>query len=339
MREKLATLQASPPGRFFQKFNGDRGFDLAVLLAWGTLNTLFPVLLGITALAGLLLNDPERLSQIQGVMLALFPGEESRKLLGGILDDTRKSAGAVGLVGLLLLLVNGSGFFGNLQMVFNQAYGAPERNFVMQRVVSLVMLVLVTTLLVLSTTAYSLGGVLAAGSDALFSVLPFDVPGRGALGAATGWSVSIVSAVAMFFLLYRILPNKPQTLKQTIPGALVAAVLFFLILQLFPLYLTFFGKSFQTYAVFGTFLLLMFWAYLMGIVLVLGAELNAFLEGASAVAAGRDAALGLAPSTPPVQGPPVMAGGAKPALSGVKGRLVGILGVLVAALLLRRRAA
>jgi hypothetical protein len=55
-------------------------------------------------------------------------------------------------------------------------------------------------------------------------------------------------------------------------------VLFFVILQVFPLYLALFGRGFQAYAAFGVFLLLMFWVYLLGIVLVLGAELNAFLE-------------------------------------------------------------
>jgi hypothetical protein len=55
-------------------------------------------------------------------------------------------------------------------------------------------------------------------------------------------------------------------------------VLFFIILQVFPLYLALFGKGFQAYAAFGVFLLMMFWVYLLGIVLVLGAELNAFLE-------------------------------------------------------------
>jgi uncharacterized BrkB/YihY/UPF0761 family membrane protein len=68
------------------------------------------------------------------------------------------------------------------------------------------------------------------------------------------------------------------TFRQVLPGALLAAALFFVLLQVFPLYTTLFGQGFATYAAFGVFLLLMFWTYLLGIVLVLGAELNAFLE-------------------------------------------------------------
>jgi uncharacterized BrkB/YihY/UPF0761 family membrane protein len=82
----------------------------------------------------------------------------------------------------------------------------------------------------------------------------------------------------LFVLLYRVLPNKRQAWPRALPGALLATALLLVILQVFPLYLTFFGQGFEVYAVFGIFLLLMFWLYLLGLVLVLGAELNAFLE-------------------------------------------------------------
>jgi YihY family inner membrane protein len=90
--------------------------------------------------------------------------------------------------------------------------------------------------------------------------------------------VSIGSALLTFLLLYVVLPNKRQSVRQALPGSLVAAVLFFLLLQVFPLYTAIFGRGFVAYAAFGVFLLLMFWTYLLGLVLVLGAELNAFLE-------------------------------------------------------------
>ena len=47
--------------------------------------------------------------------------------------------------------------------------------------------------------------------------------------------------------------------------------------QVFPLYVALFPPN-HAYAVFGVFLVLTFWLYILGIVLVLGAELNAFLE-------------------------------------------------------------
>ena len=54
-------------------------------------------------------------------------------------------------------------------------------------------------------------------------------------------------------------------------------VLFFVIVQVFPLYMALFPPN-QAYAVFGVFLVFTFFLYLLGFVFVLGAELNAFLQ-------------------------------------------------------------
>ena len=269
MGAKLKAFQQSRVGQLLKKVQDDRVPNLAVLLAWGTLNTLFPLFLGMLAISGFVLRDPGRLDQLTGALFSVAPGQAATTLRD-ILTSTRESAGAASIISLALLLFSGSNFFANMQMVFNLAYHVQDRNFILQRVVALIMLLIVTALLLVSTTAYGLGN--AIGS------LPIAVPVGPVLGRVVGWSISILSSIVMFLLLYKILPNKPQGWQQTLPGALLATVLFFIILQVFPLYLAFFGKGFQAYAAFGVFLLLMFWVYLLGIVLVLGAELNAFLE-------------------------------------------------------------
>jgi uncharacterized BrkB/YihY/UPF0761 family membrane protein len=64
MRQKLAAFQNSRAGQFWNAVMDDRAPNLAVLLAWGTLNTLFPLVLGIVAIAGFVLRDPQRLDQV-----------------------------------------------------------------------------------------------------------------------------------------------------------------------------------------------------------------------------------------------------------------------------------
>jgi membrane protein len=269
MGNKLEAFKHSRAGQFLQKVMDDRAPNLAVLLAWGTLNTLLPLTLGILAIAGFVLRDPDRLNQLTSAMFSALPSEAAQTLQG-ILTSTRENAGAAGIVSLLLLLFSGTNFFGNMEMVFDLAYHVEDRNIIMQRVTALIMLLIVTALLLVSTTAYSLGNVVGT--------LPIGLPVGPVLGRALGWLISIVSALVMFLLLYKILPNKPQGWKQTLPGAVAAAVAFFIILQVFPLYLAIFGKGFQAYAAFGVFLVLMFWLYLLGLILVAGAELNAYLE-------------------------------------------------------------
>jgi membrane protein len=172
--------------------------------------------------------------------------------------------------------------FANMQSVFDRAYRVPHRGFVRARLISLFMPVIATALLLLSAVAYSLGALPGSASDAVARALPFEAPARGLAGLLIGYAVSILSALLTLLLLYRVLPNKRQTFAQVLPGSLLAAGLFFVLLQVFPLYTTLFGRGFEAYATFGMLLLLMFWTYLVGVVLVLGAELNAFLDSPSA---------------------------------------------------------
>ncbi|MBV9544494.1 MAG: YihY/virulence factor BrkB family protein [Chloroflexi bacterium] len=263
--------------QFVQKLLDDRAPNLAVLVAWGALSTLFPAVLGLLALAGLILRDPHRLDQVSGALLAILPAPAAATLRE-VLASTRVNAGLAGVLSGLLVLFNGANFFAGVESVFNLVYHVPDRNLILQRVVGVFVLIGVVVLALVSTTAYSLSSVLAEQSSALLELVAIPLPGQNPIGAVVGWVVSLASIATMFLLLYRVLPHKRQSWREAVPGALVATVLLLLILQIFPLYLTLFGQGFEVYAVFGMFLVLMLWLFLLGLVLVLGVELNAFLE-------------------------------------------------------------
>jgi membrane protein len=314
LKQKLAAFQRSRVGLFIKKFNDDQATNLASLLAWGTLSTLLPLALGILTLAGLVLRDPNRLDQVYGTLTYLVPDQASGPL-SGALENIRRTAGAgVGIIGLVLLLYNGSRYFANMESVFNQAFHVNDRNIIMKTLVSVLMLIITTALLIVSIVALGLGSVM----DAITSFV-----GVGPiLGRMTSWSVSILSAIALFLLLYRIVPNKPQSWGHALPGALAATVLFFLITLLFPLYVAIFPPN-QAYAVFGIFLVFTFFLYLLGIVFVFGAELNAFLQEPSrAVAlaeATQQARRGQADYNQQTNEVRAESRGAAPALSGTDG--------------------
>src|SRR5919198_6315593 len=161
MGDKLKAFQQSRAGQFLKKVQDDRVPNLAVLLAWGTLQTLFPLVLGMLAVSGFVLRDPQRLDQLSGALFSLAPGQAATTLRD-ILTTTRESAGAASVLSVLLLLFSGSNFFANMEMVFNLAYHVEDRNFIWQRLIALVMLVVVTALVLVSTTAYGLGNVIGS---------------------------------------------------------------------------------------------------------------------------------------------------------------------------------
>ena len=283
MKTQLTRLRGSRPGQFVSKLTHDEAPNLAALLAWGMLSTLLPLLLGILAVAGLLLRDPQRLDQIYSLLLASIP-QEAAQPIHGALDNVRATAGAAGLISVVLLLYNGSRLFATMQTVFNRVYYVDNRNFLLANVVAVLMLLVITLLLLISTVAIGVGSVLGGASDAVLGSLPVQVPGRGMVGQGISWGLSALSAVLLFALLYKILPNSRQGWRDVLPGALAAIVLFFVILLVFPMYVALFPPN-QAYAAFGIFLVFTFYLYLLGLVFVLGAELNAFLqEPARAVA-------------------------------------------------------
>ena len=104
------------------------------------------------------------------------------------------------------------------------------------------------------------------------------VPRLWVVDAGLATVASLTGLFFAFVLLYRVLPNTPVSLRQALPGALLAAGLFVAVLRIFPLYVALVGGGFSVYAAFGTVLVFMLWLYIVGVVVVGGAELNAFLQ-------------------------------------------------------------
>ncbi len=323
LKAKLEAFQHSRVGLFVQKVMDDQAPNLAALLAWGTLSAILPLILGVLSVAGLVLRDPQRLDQVYNTLLLLLPAQTAGPL-GDALQSVREaSAAPAGIFAIVLLLINGSGFFSNMSSVFDQAYHVESRNFLMQRVVSGVMLVITSILVVIAA--------LAAGLTSVLGNVPLGLPIGPTLVKVLGWSISIIGAFLFFLLIYKVLPHAKQGWRDVLPGTLLSSLLLLVISQIFPLYVALFPPN-HAYAVFGVFLVFTLWLYLLGLVLVLGIELNAFLQGSAQSMAlevvGSARVMGggaLAEDCPPAR---------RPSLAG---RLLGFVGLLVAVVLLRNR--
>jgi membrane protein len=258
--------------QFIQKFLDDRALTLASLVAWGLLNTLLPTLLGMLALLGLLFGSAIASSAVEGMLFTMLPPQVT-SIVHNSLVGMQQVAGLAGLISLGLLLFTGSNLFVTLESVFDLAYHVPERGLIKQRVVSFAGLFALTGLVLLGSGAAALGGAFstAAQSTVSYAWEP--------IGAALTIAASVLVLAGVFTLMYWSLPNTNNSFKHSVPGGVVAAVLFIALTRLFPLYVSLFGGGFSVYAAFGTVLLFVFWLYLVGVVLVGGAVLNAFLEG------------------------------------------------------------
>jgi membrane protein len=258
-------------GQFFTAWGELRAGEGAILIAWQLLFSLFPLVVGMLSILGLVLRDPGRQAAIAASITQQFPEQASD--LVSFISETRDLGGIFGLVSVVGLLWSGSNLFGTMALVFDRFYGAADRSFVKQRLVAFAMMAVYAVLISVSVASTSVTGALVGLSE---DILPFRVP---FFAFAIGWLVSVASAVLMFLVLYRFVPNASLKLWHIWKGAVLAGVSFVLLTQIFPLYLHFLGAGFAAYKALGVFLLLMTWFYFLGLILCAGALLNAVLSG------------------------------------------------------------
>lgn len=153
LKARLEAFQRSTVGLFLKKVLDDQAPNLAALLAWGTLSAILPLMLGVLSLSGLVLRDPNTLDKIYSSLYSVLPAEAAQPV-STVLESARQgSAAPAGIVAILLLLITGSSFFSNMASVFDLAYHVQGRNPVLERLVGLLMLIVTTALVIVSTLA------------------------------------------------------------------------------------------------------------------------------------------------------------------------------------------
>ncbi|MCL4509351.1 MAG: YihY/virulence factor BrkB family protein [Chloroflexi bacterium] len=263
-----------PLGVFFLKVGGDWSFALATLLAYNFLTAIFPLFLGVLALAALFL--PAGLTrQVADLLSTLLPPEVTGSSglnlnLYSVLTAFRSSSGITATVSLLGFVWTGSNLFSAMENCFSIIFRVRGRHPVRQKLMSIGMVLLFAVfapLAVLSTTISSSVPYLLAR----FGAVPHD----GVLVAGTTYLVSAVLAFVLFLAIYVIVPNRPMRWGEVWAGALIAAVLFVIVNSSFPVY----ASRFMIHAWFGRVLLVLsilaLWFWVTSVILIIGAQVNA----------------------------------------------------------------
>ena len=259
---------------FFAKFGNDWCMNLAAMLAYNFLTAIFPLLLGILAIGALFLPDA-MLRQVADTLNRALPaavtGQSGMNLnFYNILQGFKKASGITGIISLVGLLWTGSNLFGVMENCFGIIYRTKPRNFIEQKLMSILMIVIFAILAPLAIFASTISGSFNALTHALGNV-----PGLGLLFSLGGYAVGVAIAFLLFLLIYTIVPAMEINPRDAWRGALFAAVLFEIINLVFPIYV----KSQHTSpygAVAGLLAILTFWFWVLSLILLLGAEMNSF---------------------------------------------------------------
>jgi YihY family inner membrane protein len=250
-----------------QKFFADRGPHLAAMIAYFALLSFVPLTFLSLALLGLTGRADESSFLVREIKKTL-PGTPIDQIVS-LVHAVQDNAAALGIVGGVALLWTSLSLFSVLESAFNIVYGRPNRSFLHGKGLAVLLMVssLVTLFIALLTGSL--------GVAALQEYAPGFVS-----NAATAYALSIgVSLIGVFLFLescYYVLTNDAVSLREVIPGAVLATIVLEATFQVLPLY--------QRYAdlnpglrAFGAPAILLVWLYVMANVIVLGAELNWWL--------------------------------------------------------------
>ena len=122
-------------------------------------------------------------------------------------------------------------------------------------------------------TALVLALVATAAASTLVTVLPSEPV------ATVAAPLVLVAGLALAFLpMYYVFPDVDVTVSEVVPGVLVAAVGWTVLVRAFQLYAGVAGQ-YDVYGAVGAVLLVLLWLYLAGLLLLAGAAVNVVLAG------------------------------------------------------------
>jgi membrane protein len=254
----------------------DRIPSLAAETAYYFFFSLFPLLLFLTPILGLVGNGQELMQAMLGRLSSNMPAD-TLSLLRRVLGEIITSSGNAGImsVGVLLAGWSGSNIFGSLMDALNIAYDVEEtRPWWKKQLVRIGVLLVAGGIMIVATTIFLDGERVARW---IGSLLGF---GDAAVAAWTVLQLALAVAllVSLGALLFKLLPNVSQRWSHVFVASAITTMLWVVATLIFRLYVQHFGSYNKTYGTIGGVIILLTWMYYSMFVVLIGGELAAELH-------------------------------------------------------------
>ena len=278
---RTATRSAGSMKDFAKKIQNDWSVHLAQALAFSLLTALVPIAVLLLGIFGVFLGslDKSASNKLVGNISKALQGSplSSQDVITSALHRLTSSSGLLIFVAVVVAIIFGSRLFTLMEMCFDVIYRLQPRSFVQKNLIAIVMLILFvifTPILVLASTVPGI----------ILSILQNTAIGdNNAVTTIFGVLSSLIVSFLLFEVFYVFIPNRAENAQSIMhrlgtswKGAVVAAVVLELMLLFFPTYIRLFTKGYVGQI--GLILAVVAFFYLFALIILLGAEVNAFFE-------------------------------------------------------------
>ena len=260
------------------EFQEDNLTDWAATLTYYGLLALFPALIVLVSIVGLVGNPESTTNTLTDIVTKLGPDSAAATFEGPIrqVTESRGTAGFALIVSSVVALWSASGYLGAFIRASNVIYETREgRPFWKLRPLQLLMTLVVVVLLAVMTLGVVLTGPIV--SDVAEPIGVSDT-------AVSIWSYAKWLVIALLFLvtislIYYASPNvRQRAFKWITPGAMVALVAWLLASAGFGIYVSQFGSYNKVYGSLAGVVIILIWMWLTNLAILFGHELNAERE-------------------------------------------------------------
>jgi membrane protein len=271
--------------RTLQQFVVDQCIDRAAALTYFGILAVFPALLAIFSLLGVVGQGDRASTEVLRVVKQLAPGSTADLLQAPIRQFASASNAGLGVViGIVLAVWTASGYVGAFTRAMNRIYAIDEgRPFwtrkPMQLLLTLAIIVLVAliavVLIVSGPVTHAIGAALGLG------------PVATGVWSIVKWPILAAALVVAIALLYWATPNVRQPRFRWISiGSILALIVVLLATTGFAFYVANFSHYNRSYGSLAGVIIFMIWLWIANLALLLGAEFDAELERARELQAG-----------------------------------------------------